>query len=314
MDLTGIHHLTAVTANVSKNHAFYTGTLGMRLVKKTVNQDDISAYHLFYADGEATPGTDLTFFDWPVPREQRGTNSIICTGLRIAGSASLAWWMKRLTEAGVQHRLSERDGKSHLDFEDPEGQRLSLTDDRGQGDAHPWADGPVPKEHQIRGLGPLVLSVPSLGSTQSFLTEVLGMQSRAPYAWSSDGRRAHVFQMGAGGPAAEIHVIAEPNLPRAIPGAGGVHHLALRTPDIDHYTQWIAHLKKLQIPSSGAVDRDYFSSLYFREPNGILFEIATDGPGFTADEPLEKLGQRLALPPFLETRRAAIEAGLKPLS
>jgi glyoxalase family protein len=313
MDLTGLHHLTAITANVSKNHAFYTQTLGMRLVKKTVNQDDVSAYHLFYADGEATPGSDLTFFDWPVPREQRGTNSIVCTGLRIAGAPSMAWWTKRLAAAGIQHRHTERDGKTHLDFEDPEGQRLSLADDGGQGEAHPWADSPVPKEHQIRGLGPIVLSVASLEPTQSFLKEVLGMQSLAPYSWSSDGRSVHVFQMGAGGPAAQIHVIAEPDLSRATPGAGGVHHLALRTPDIEHYNNWITHLRKLQIPSSGPVDRYYFRSLYFREPNGILFEIATDGPGFTADEPLEKLGQRLALPPFLETRRSSIEAGLKPL-
>jgi glyoxalase family protein len=314
MDLTGIHHLTAVTANVSQNHAFYTQTLGMRLVKKTVNQDDVSAYHLFYADGEATPGTDLTFFDWRVPREQRGTNSIICTGLRVAGASSMEFWARRLSDAGVRHRQSERSGRTHLDFEDFEGQRLSLADDDGQGEAHPWLDSPVPTAHQIRGLGPIVLSVASLEPTQYILTEVLGMRSSAPYPWSSTGRRVHVFEMGAGGPAAEIHVMMEANLSRAMPGAGGVHHLALRTPDIDHYNQWNDRLKKLGIPSSGPVDRYYFRSLYFREPNGILFEIATDGPGFTADEPLEKLGQRLALPPFLEARRSSIEAALKPLT
>jgi glyoxalase family protein len=314
MELTGIHHLTAVTANVSQNHTFYTRTLGMRLVKKTVNQDDVSAYHLFYADGEATPGTDLTFFDWRVPREQRGTNSIICTGLRVAGGSSIEFWARRLTDASIQHRQSERNGRIHLDFEDFEGQRLSLTDDGDQGEAHPWLDSPVPTEHQIRGLGPIVLSVAELEPTQYILTDVLGMRSAAPYRWSGDGRSVHVFEMGTGGPAAELHVMSEANLAKAALGAGGVHHLALRTPDIDHYNQWIDHLKKRRIPSSGPVDRYYFRSLYFREPNGILFEIATDGPGFTADEPLEKLGERLALPPFLEARRSAIEAALKPLA
>src|ERR671913_38027 len=160
MQLTGIHHLTAVTANAAGNHAFYTGVLGMRLVKKTVNQDDVSAYHLFYADGLASPGSDLTFFDWPVGREQRGTNSIVRTGLRVAGEASLAFWRERLREAGVAHgETIERDGRLALDFEDPEGQRLSLVDDGGAGPSHPWERSTVSAEHQIRGLGPITMSV-----------------------------------------------------------------------------------------------------------------------------------------------------------
>ena len=145
MQLTGIHHLTAVTANAPGNHAFYTGTLGMRLVKKTVNQDDVSAYHLFYADGLASPGSDLTFFDWPVERERRGTHSVVRTSLRVAGEASLRWWRERLAAAGVAvGEMLERDGRLALDFEDPEGQRLSLVDDGGMGPAHPWEKSPVP--------------------------------------------------------------------------------------------------------------------------------------------------------------------------
>ena len=143
MELLGIHHLTAVTADARGNHAFYTKVLGMRLVKKTVNQDDVSAYHLFYADGLASPGTDLTFFDWPVARERRGTHAIVGTGLRVAGPASFDYWAARLAEHGVKHgAIVERDGRPTLDFEDPEGQRLSLVDDGGQGAAHPWDEEP----------------------------------------------------------------------------------------------------------------------------------------------------------------------------
>jgi len=171
MKLTGIHHLTAVTADASGNHAFYTQALGMRLVKKTVNQDDVSAYHLFYADGRATPGTDITFFDWPVARERRGTHSITRTGLRVNGEKALQWWKDRLTSLAVTHQpITERDGRLVLDFEDFEGQRLSLVDDGGQGEAHPWERSPVPAEYQIRGLGPITISVPRFERTARVLT------------------------------------------------------------------------------------------------------------------------------------------------
>jgi glyoxalase family protein len=315
MQLTGLHHLTAVSANASANHAFYTGTLGMRLVKRTVNQDDVSAYHLFYADGLATPGTDVTFFEWPVPQERRGTDSITRTGLRVAGEASLRWWLDRLEEAGVPHgSLVERDGRLTLDFEDPEGQRLALIEDDGAGEAHPWGASPVPSEHQIRGLGPVTLTVAKAESTDPILTRVMNMRLARTYSDAENhAREVRVYEMGPGGPAAELHVIERPDLSRAVQGAGGVHHVAFRTPDDEQYRAWADRLRELRVPSSGPVDRYYFQSLYFREPNGILFEIATDGPGFSADEPLDRLGERLALPPFLEARRASIEAGLKPL-
>jgi glyoxalase family protein len=312
MNLTGIHHLTAVTADASGNHAFYTDTLGMRLVKKTVNQDDVSAYHLFYADGLASPGSDLTFFDWPVGRERRGTGSIVRTGLRVAGRESLAWWEERFTSRGVaQGEIAERDGRLTLDFEDSEGQRLSLVDDGGQGSSHPWDKSPVPAAHQIRGLGPITVSVPELEPTDLVLTRV--MEARRARAYRDGEAAVHVYTMGEGGPAAELHVRVEPNLPPAQPGAGGVHHVAFRTPNEESYRACAERLRAMRMPNSGPVDRYYFQSLYFREPNGILFEIATDGPGFATDEPLETLGERLALPPFLEPRRPEIEANLQPL-
>lgn len=314
MQLTGIHHLTAITADAPANKRFYTETLGLRLVKKTVNQDDTSAYHLFYADGEATPGTDLTFFDWPVARERRGTHSISRTGLRVSGEEALNYWAARLKDLGVEaEAIKTVDGRATLDFEDREGQRFRLVDDGGSGGAHPWDRSPVPAEHQVRGLGPITISVPKLEPTAALLTQVLNMKEKRDYA-SPDGQGdVHVYRMGDGGPAAELHVAVQPGLPAARQGAGAVHHVAFRTPDIKASRDWAARLSELRVPNSGEVERYYFRSLYFREPGGNLFEIATDGPGFTADEPLESLGERLALPPFLEAQRRSIEAKLKPL-
>lgn len=306
MQLTGLHHLTAITADAAGNRRFYTEVLGMRLVKKTVNQDDVSAYHLFYADALASPGTDVTFFDWPTGPERRGGNSVTRTGLRVDGG--LDWWRDRLLAAGVSPgEIAQTAGRATLDFQDPEGQRLRLTDDGGAGEAHPWDQSPVPAERQIRGLGPIELTVPTLVPTEAMLTEVMEMRAAGRHG------ATHVFEMGEGGPAAELHVTVDKGLRPARQGAGAVHHVAFRTPDVASLHAWTERLGKMRVPSSGEVERYYFRSLYFREPGGVLFEIATDGPGFGVDEPMETLGERLALPPFLEPRRAAIEAGLKPL-
>jgi glyoxalase family protein len=314
MQLTGIHHLTAISAKPRENLAFYTGLLGMRLVKKTVNQDDVSAYHLFYADGKANPGTDLTFFDFPAAPERRGSNSISRTGLRVAGENSLGYWRDRLRKAGGQTGdVVEVDGRLTLPFEDGEGQRLVLVDDGGAGSASPWEQSPVPVEHQIRGLGPIVLNVHDLARTERVLTGVMNLRRERDYAAPGGNERIHVFAMGEGGSHAELHVIERKGLPMASQGAGGAHHVAFRTPNEEQYHAWARRLNESGIRNSGEIDRFYFRSLYFREPNGILFEIATDGPGFATDEPMERLGEKLALPPFLEPRRAEIEAGLKPI-
>ena len=313
MDLTGIHHLTAITAQARENKRFYTETLGMRLVKKTVNQDDTSAYHLFYADGLAQPGTDLTFFDWPAAPERRGTHSISRTGLRI-GKDSFDFWAGRLGDHGLTvGKIAELDGRTTLDFEDPEGQRFRLTADAEGSTGNAWAKSPVASQHQIHGLGPITISVPDLAPTEIVLTHVLNMRKLREYA-SPDGQGSvHVFEMGAGGPSAELHVAVQPDLPVARQGAGGVHHVAFRVPDKPAIHEWAKRLNELRIPSSGEVERYYFRSLYFREPGGNLFELASDDPGFAVDEPMETLGETLSLPPFLEGSRARIEAGLKPL-
>jgi glyoxalase family protein len=315
MQLTGIHHLTAVSADAPGNVAFYTRTLGMRLVKKTVNQDDVSAYHLFYADALARPGTDLTFFDFRTGPEQHGNHSISRTGLRVAGADTLTWWHQRLAQMGATPSdIVTRDGRATIDFVDPEGQRLSLVDDGGMGDTKPWDRSPVPAAHQIRGLGPITMTVPDLAPTDAALTAIMMMRKVRDYPHPEDASdTVHVYEMGAGGAAAELHVAVRPKLPVVRPGAGGVHHVAFRTPNETEYDAWATRLREMRIPNSGKVDRFYFQSLYFREPNGILFEIATEGPGFATDEPMETLGEKLALPPFLEPRRKEIEAGLKPL-
>ena len=178
MQLLGIHHLTAISANISQNHDFYTRKLGMRLVKKSVNQDDVSAYHLFYADGLASPGSDLTFFDFALPPERRGTHAITRTGLRVASEESLKWWMEHLERNKITaSEIRERDGRRVVDFEDPEGQRLTLIDDGGKGASHPWDKSPVPAPHQIRGLGPITINVPEHASTDAILTEVMGLHT-----------------------------------------------------------------------------------------------------------------------------------------
>ncbi len=308
--LSGLHHLTAVSADAPGNHRFYTQLLGMRLVKKTVNQDDTSAYHLFYGDGVASPGSDITFFDFDTPRERRGSNSVVCTSLRVAGKAALDWWEKRLVAEGVATVRMTRADRSALDFEDFEGQRLSLVDDGGAGDGVPWNASPVPADMQIRGLGPPMLCVRDLTAARMAIEGVLGFAEVGTF--EENGHEMHVFSTGGGGAAAELHVVERPDMPPARQGAGAVHHVAFRTTLVD-YEAWTARLKNLRVPSSGPVDRFWFRSLYFREPNGILFEIATDEPGFATDESMDRLGTTLSLPPFLEARRAEIEAGLKPL-
>lgn len=316
MELHGIHHLTAVSASIRENLRFYTRTMGMRLVKRSVNQDDVSAYHLFYADAVGTPGTDMTFFDWAMPREERGTNSVTRTCLRVSGRTSLEWWAERLTSMGVAHeKLTERDGRLVLDFEDGEGQRLSLIDDGGLGDPPvAWKDSPVPAEYQIRGLGPIVMSVPSLDRTDHVLTTVMGMHRVREYNSTIDAPHAvHVYKMAGEGPHSELHVAVQPDLKRARLGAGGVHHVAFRTPSEAEYHEWYHRLESLGVRNSGEIDRYYFRSLYFREPGGILFEIATDGPGFSVDEDKATLGEKVVLPPFLESHRESIVANLKPI-
>lgn len=314
MELNGLHHVTAVTANAQANVDFYTQVLGMRLVKKTVNQDDVSAYHLFYGDELGSPGTELTFFEWSMMGPNRnGPGSIALTALRVPGRPALEWWAQRLSQHGVEHRgITEFHGRALLYFADPEGQQLALVDDEGAPGGIPWAKSPVPVEHAIRGLFASALIVRQLQPTALVLTQIMGYRQVAEYASAGNsGQRMVVFAVGHGGAGKELYVLEQPGQPYGQLGRGGVHHIAFRTPDKKEQVQWMEHLHASGLQTSGLVDRYYFQSLYFRIPGNILFEIATDGPGFATDEPADRLGERLALPPFLEPRRAQIEAGLK---
>lgn len=312
--LTGVHHVSALSAHIGASHDFYTGVLGMRPIIRTVNQDSPTMYHLFFSDGAGTPGSDMTLFDMPrVARERRGNNSISLTTFRVAGEASLTYWAARLAEHEVAHAgIAMRDGRRVIDFDDPEGTPLSLIDDDGHGEAFPWANSPVPADHQIRGLGYTTITVPVLQPTHEFLAEALGLRYGRAYPVTDAPRfQTHVYAIGDGGPHAEVHVIVRDDLPRARYGAGGVHHVALRVPQGQQAADWAARLDAYGYGNSGVVDRHYFMSVYVREPNHVLFELATDGPGFDVDGPLD--ADRLSLPPFLQPRRAEIEAALKPL-
>lgn len=318
MELGGLHHVTAVTADASGNVAFYTDVLGMRLVKKTVNQDDVSAYHLFYGDELGRAGTEMTFFDWVSAGPRRpSAGEVSATAFRVAGREALEWWKGRFDELGVPHgEVHERGGRGVLPFSDPEGQRLELVDDSGGGGTSPgvpWEKSSVEAGKGIRGLEGVSLSVAEIEPTGAVLTSVMGFRKVDEY--EEDGYRAVVFEVGPGGPGSEVRVVERPDL-RASPfsGAGGVHHVAFRTSDEEEHAAWAEKVGKVGIPNSGIVERYYFKSLYFREPGGVLFEIATDGPGFATDEDAEHLGEKLSLPPFLEPRREQIEAGLKPIT
>ena len=308
--LRGLHHVTAVTANAPANLDFYTRLLGMRLVKKTVNQDDVSAYHLFYADALGSAGTDLTFFDWAFATGTRpGAGTVSETALRVLGGGeTLQQWAQWLDKSGVKRgEIVTRHGLETLPFQDPEGQRLRLVAEPRTATAsgfHPWRGSPVGLDAAIVGLSGVTLSVSDFDATARFLTEVLGFRANAD--------DPALFETGDGGPGTQARLEIDKN--RATHGAGGVHHVAWCVADVKELHAWQKRIESFGLGTSGEVDRHYFQSLYFRIPEGILFEIATAGPGFTADgEDLAHLGERLSLPPFLEPHRARIEAGVKPL-
>lgn len=319
MELKGNHHVSAITANAKENYHFYTEILGMRLVKKTINQDDTSVYHLFYADEIGNPGTDLTFFEIPhAGSTYQGISSISGTSLRVPDDDTLAYWQERFNERGVDHDGISKQGKRNvIHFRDPEGQRLILISDesnRGVKGGKPWEHSSVPVEKGIIGLGPVKLTVQNAAPTTAILTELLTFKQTGSYPSQINGQKEIlVFATGEGGTGAEVHLEVRDDLPRERPGRGSVHHVAFRVENEEELVAWKNKLQEARIPNSGLVDRFYFKSLYFREPNGILFELATDGPGFATDEDVEHLGESLALPPFFEDQREQIEVHLKPL-
>jgi glyoxalase family protein len=319
MELLGLHHVSILTGKAEKNYEFYTKTLGMRLVKKTVNQDNTESYHLFYADGEGTPGTEVTFFDIPhLGQTYRGTSDISTVSLRVRTSDSLQFWKERFNQFGVEHDdIQKRANRDSLAFRDFEGTRLILVADNGEKGVRagvPWQRDDIPLEHAIVGLGPVTLTVAIAEPTIGVLTEVMGFHFVGSYpSLEGDHPDILVYATAEGGSGAEVHIEIRPDLPRARLGRGGVHHVAFRVPNEEEYDQWAARLQEYRLPNSGKVERYYFKALYFREPNGILFELSTDTPGFATDEPMETMGEKLSLPSFLEPNRKEIEEKLRPL-
>jgi len=319
MELRGIHHVSVITGNAARNFAFYTQDLGMRLIKKTVNQDDTSSYHLFYGDERGNAGTELTFFDIPLAAATHpGVNHISSVSLRVRDRDALTYWQARLDERGIANAgISRRADRDTLVLRDFEGLELVLVADGAESGVPagvPWAKSPVPRERAIHGLGPVRLTIRDAERTARTLTDVMGFRQVGQYATEVPGQAdILVFATGAGGAGAEVHLEERNDLERAQIGRGGVHHVAFRVPNDDEYRAWLERIESAGLHTSGYVDRYYFKSIYFRERNGILFELATDGPGFTTDEDFEHLGEQLALPPFLEPRRASIEAKLHPL-
>jgi len=309
--IRGIHHVTAMTSSAEKIYRFFTDTLGLRLIKKTVNQDDIQTYHLFFADDLGSAGTDMTFFDFPgIPKGSKGTNAISRTSFRVKNDASLAYWVDRFNEHKINHgEIKERFGKKYIEFEDFDKQQYQLiSDEKNQGVASgtPWKKTDVPAEHALIGLGPVFVTVADFEHIQRVLVGVLGFK-----LVDAEGS-FHLFEVGEGGNGASIIVEHRTDLPDAQEGFGNVHHLALRVADQESLRFWIDKINQLQFPNSGFVERFYFKSDYFRAAPHILFELATDGPGFLEDETYEAAGEKLSLPPFLEGKRKEIEEFVRP--
>lgn len=310
--LKGIHHVTAITSSAEKNYEFFTYVLGMRLVKKTVNQDDIQTYHLFFADDKGSAGTDMTFFDFPgIPQGVHGTNEISKTSFRVPSDAALAYWVKRFDRLEVTHTgIQEQFGKktlSFVDFDDQHYQLISDEHNKGVQSGTPWQNGPIPLEYAITGLGPIFVRVAQF----DFFKQVSEMVFQfKEIAQEGD---FHLFEVGEGGNGAQMVVEHNTVFPQARQGYGTVHHAAFRVEDQDVLNQWITRIEGFGLQTSGFVDRFFFQSLYTRVAPQILFELATDGPGFMGDEPYETLGEKLSLPPFLEPKREQIEKMVRPI-
>jgi glyoxalase family protein len=307
-DVLGIHHVTAIAGDPRENLAFYSGLLGMRLVKRSVNQDDPGTYHLFYADAAGHPGTDLTFFPWlHLPAGQRGAGMINEVMLAVP-AGSLGYWADRLGAAGVATGSPEdRFGERVLALTDPHGMAVALVETEGERLFTPWGDGPVPADQQVRGLHGVRLWEEALGPTRGLLEGVLGYS-----ALGTDGDW-HRFASDGMSSRGVVEVREARNARPGRMGRGAVHHVAFRVPDEaaqDAVRRRVAAAGRRPTP---VIDRFWFKSVYFTEPGGVLFELATDGPGFAVDESAAHLGERLVLPPWLEPQRERIAAALPPL-
>jgi glyoxalase family protein len=301
----GIHHITAIAGDPQANIDFYSGALGLRLVKLTVNFDDPGTYHLYYGDGVGTPGTIITFFPWPnAPKGRKGTGQVTETAFAIPTGAT-AYWTDRLKQKGVAFRgPSERFGEEVISFPDPDGMRVELITSARTSTAKVYEGASVPVTYAIHGLHSATLAEEGHQKTAALLTDTMGFT-----LLHNKGNRFR-YAIGSGEPGAIVDVLCSPETSRGSILVGTVHHIAWRTPDDAQQREWLTEVARLGYNVSPVMDRKYFHSIYFREPGGVLFEIATDPPGFTVDEPLQELGSHLVLPAWLEPNRAELEAAL----
>ena len=305
--ITGLHHVTVIAGDAQENLDFYTGVMGMRLVKKTVNQDVPGTYHLFYADGLAHAGTDLTFFPWPDMAPGRGGVGLTVEVALAVPRDSLEYWAGRLEEHGVRGEIGVRFGERVFSFADPHGLALVLAETGAEREFSAWKASPVPESRQVRGLHGVRLLERSAAPTVNFLTSTLGFRE----VGEEDGWRRFALPGGRSGRVLDIR--EAPSERQGTWGTGSVHHIAWRVPDDSTELMVQRRLQAAGRHPTSVIDRFWFKSVYFKEPGGALFEIATDGPGFGVDESMEELGRRLVLPPWLEGKRRDIEASLPPL-
>ena len=304
----GIHHVTAIAGKPARNLEFYSRVLGLRFVKKTVNFDDPGTYHFYWGDETGTPGTILTFFPWEHAAAGRGGVGLTTTTSFRVPQASIAYWTHRLIEKGVQHEaLARAFGEPMLSFTDPDGMRLALVGTTMIANEPAWVQGDIPQEHAVRGFHGVTLMLETAAPTGAVLTDVLGYQE--------DGREGSTIRYRAGkGAGGVVDVREAAGFLRGRMGRGSVHHVAFRARDDAEQRDMAAKLvRDHRLSPTDQKNREYFRSIYFHEPGGILFEIATDEPGFTVDEPLADLGKGLKLPSFLEPRRKELEAVLPKL-
>jgi glyoxalase family protein len=305
---TGIHHITAISSAADENLDFYERVLGLRLVKQTVNFDDPYTYHLYYGDAGGAPGTLLTFFPWERMAGGRpGAGMIVATAFAVPREA-VPYWDARLTQTGVEIHTDFRMGEPVLRFNDPHGLSIELIGVEDAPEVSPWEKGPVDRENAIRGIHSATALLNNLESTRTLLTGPMGM------AFIEREDHRYRFKMnGSQLPGQYLDALVDPGAPKGRPGAGTVHHIAFRAKTDKEQMRWQANLRAEGYDVTEVRDRNYFKSIYFHEPGGILFEIATDAPGFAVDEPVEHLGKSLKLPARYEPMRTQIEAGLPPL-
>jgi glyoxalase family protein len=310
--IPGLHHVTAIASDPQRNLDFYVGLLGLRFVKRTVNFDDPATYHFYFGDNRGTPGTILTFFPWPgVRRGIRGTGQVEATGFAISPD-SIAYWLERLKQHHVTaEKTSTRFGEEVIRLVDPDGlviELIAVAAGVSPANIEPWPDSPVPAERMIRGFHSVSAALEGYERTARLLTESFGYR-----LIDESGNRFRFSSSDDSAPGRIIDLLCQPDTAMGRVAAGSVHHIAFRAKDQAEQLQWREHLVDLGYNVTPVMDRDYFHSIYFREPGGVLFEIATEPPGFTLDEKLEELGTHLRLPPWLESARAQIEEILPPI-